>query len=68
MPVAQAWEDMGATAMMVSLSYVPSDRFVSPQHGLQGPVGQFEEQATAQSFEPTTLSQGQWCGLYDTIP
>lgn len=34
------------------------DRFVSPQHGLQGPVGQFEEQATAQSFEPAALSQG----------
>ncbi|XP_054984466.1 zinc finger protein 236 isoform X2 [Sorex araneus] len=34
------------------------DRFVSPQHSLQGPAGQFEEQAPAQSFGPAALSQG----------
>ncbi|XP_020954694.1 zinc finger protein 236 isoform X2 [Sus scrofa] len=35
------------------------DRFVAPQHALQGPVDQFEEQAPPQQcFEPAGLSQG----------
>ncbi|XP_058413306.1 zinc finger protein 236 isoform X3 [Diceros bicornis minor] len=35
------------------------DRFVAPQHALQGPMDQFEEQAPPQqSFEPAGLSQG----------
>uniref|UniRef100_A0A8D1JYZ5 Zinc finger protein 236 n=1 Tax=Sus scrofa TaxID=9823 RepID=A0A8D1JYZ5_PIG len=35
------------------------DRFVAPQHTLQGPVDQFEEQAPPQQcFEPAGLSQG----------
>ncbi|XP_006897306.1 PREDICTED: zinc finger protein 236 [Elephantulus edwardii] len=35
------------------------DRFVSPQHPLQGHIDQFEQQTpTPQAFEPATLSQG----------
>lgn len=44
-----------------SFAFSSAERFVAPQHALQGHMDHFEEQAPPpQPFEPAGLPQGQW--------